>query len=95
MCSQRKPIALSLEAADKLYKKAKLKNKVLFCAFNRRHDPQLRKMHQSIKQGDIGELRMIKICSRDPPSHCNPAYMKLSGGIFLDSMVHDFDMITG
>jgi hypothetical protein len=47
--------------------------------------------------GSVGDLHMVRITSRDPAPPPIP-YIKVSGGIFLDMMIHDFDMarfITG
>ncbi len=46
---------------------------------------------QAYDAGKIGEAHILKITSRDPEPP-NPAYIKVSGGIFLDMTIHDFDM---
>ncbi len=43
-------------------------------------------------EGRIGHVHIVKITSRDPEPP-PPAYIKVSGGIFLDMTIHDFDMI--
>ena len=45
-----------------------------------------------MKSGKIGELNVLKICSRDPAAP-PVSYIKVSGGIFLDMTIHDFDMV--
>ncbi len=59
--------------------------------FNRRFDHNFKKVHELVKQGKVGTPQIIKITSRDPAP---PAieYVKVSGGIFLDMTIHDFDM---
>jgi myo-inositol 2-dehydrogenase/D-chiro-inositol 1-dehydrogenase len=59
--------------------------------FNRRFDPNFAKLHRQLRQGRIGKLEMLAITSRDPgPPPL--AYIKVSGGMFRDMMIHDFDM---
>lgn len=60
-------------------------------AFNRRFDPNFANMQSRIVAGEIGAVEIVTILSRDP----NPpplSYIKTSGGIFRDMMIHDFDM---
>ncbi len=59
--------------------------------FNRRHDPQFFRLKQQIVQGRIGDLETLIITSRDP-SPPPIEYIKVSGGLFVDMMIHDFDM---
>ncbi|MEE8428412.1 MAG: inositol 2-dehydrogenase [Gammaproteobacteria bacterium] len=59
--------------------------------FNRRFDPNFRKVRQMIVDGKIGQPHILRITSRDPaPPPIE--YIKVSGGIFLDMTIHDFDM---
>lgn len=59
--------------------------------FQRRFDPTFAQIKQMIAAGKIGEPQIIKITSRDPePPPLD--YIKVSGGIFLDMTIHDFDM---
>ncbi len=59
--------------------------------FNRRFDHNFARINQVTKDGQIGEAHIIKITSRDPEPP-PVAYVKVSGGIFLDMAIHDFDM---
>lgn len=61
--------------------------------FQRRFDPQIRKVYDMIQEGAIGQLRVIKTTSRDPPAMVSPEYLKNSPGLFFDSAVHDMDVI--
>ena len=60
--------------------------------FNRRFDPSFAQVRELVTSGRIGQPHIIRITSRDPepPSH---EYIKVSGGIFLDMTIHDFDMV--
>ena len=86
-----KPVDLSLAkvvAALDAVKKAGIKLQV---GFNRRFDHNFRRVREYVESGAIGEPHLIKITSRDPAPP--PAeYVSVSGGIFLDMMIHDFDM---
>jgi len=59
--------------------------------FNRRFDPNFRKVRDMVAAGKIGRLHMLRITSRDPAPP-SPEYAKVSGGMFLDMTIHDFDM---
>ena len=60
--------------------------------FNRRFDSEFQSVKDKITKGEVGDIHIIKITSRDPsPPPIN--YIKSSGGIFLDMTIHDFDMI--
>ncbi len=63
----------------------------LMVGFNRRFDRNFMRCHESVATGQIGEPQIIKITSRDPaPPSID--YIKVSGGIFLDMTIHDWDM---
>jgi myo-inositol 2-dehydrogenase / D-chiro-inositol 1-dehydrogenase len=68
------------------------KNDVKFqIGFNRRFDPNFKAVKKAIVDGKIGDIRFISITSRDPgPPPIE--YIKVSGGIFMDMTIHDFDM---
>jgi myo-inositol 2-dehydrogenase/D-chiro-inositol 1-dehydrogenase len=86
-----KPIDLTLEkiqSALAAVKKAGVKFQV---GFNRRYDPNFKKIADAVRAGTIGQPQIVKITSRDPgPPPID--YVKVSGGIFLDMTIHDFDM---
>lgn len=86
-----KPIALDLEQIDEtltIVKEAKVKFQV---GFNRRFDVNFRRVRDVISSGEIGEPHILRITSRDPaPPPIE--YAKVSGGMFLDMTIHDFDM---
>jgi len=59
--------------------------------FNRRFDPQFTTLQQRVANGDIGDIETLLIISRDP-SPPPIEYVKVSGGLFRDMMIHDFDI---
>ncbi len=59
--------------------------------FNRRFDHNFKKVHDLIREGKIGDPHIVKITSRDPAPP-PPEYARVSGGMFLDMTIHDFDM---
>ena len=59
--------------------------------FNRRFDHNFRAIKKAVLDGKIGDIHMVKITSRDPEPP-NPEYIHLSGGMFMDMTIHDFDM---
>jgi len=59
--------------------------------FNRRYDPNHRALAQAVREGEIGALELLIITSRDP-ALASIEYMRVSGGIFRDMTIHDFDL---
>lgn len=60
--------------------------------FNRRFDHNFRSAKEAVEAGKIGTQHIIKITSRDPEAP-PISYVKVSGGMFLDMTIHDFDMV--
>lgn len=60
--------------------------------FNRRYDHNFAAVHKAVQDGKVGEMNILKITSRDPAAPPID-YIKVSGGIFLDMTIHDFDMV--
>ncbi len=87
-----KPVDHSIEkiqaVADALKEHPDIKFQV---GFNRRFDHNFAAIRKAYDDGKIGEAHILKITSRDPEPP-NLAYIKVSGGIFLDMTIHDFDM---
>ncbi|XP_050493041.1 inositol 2-dehydrogenase-like [Bombus huntii] len=88
-----KPIAEDNANSIKCYETAKKVGKPLFCAFNRRFDPSYSAVRSRVRNGEIGHVQIIKTVSRDSPLP-SIEYLKMSGGIFHDCMVHDIDIMT-
>lgn len=63
----------------------------LLIGFNRRFDANFAKVKQMVDTGAIGDPHILRITSRDPAPP-PISYIKVSGGIFMDMMIHDFDM---
>ncbi|MDR1531725.1 MAG: inositol 2-dehydrogenase [Clostridiales bacterium] len=59
--------------------------------FNRRFDSNFKAVRDAVATGKIGDVEIIKITSRDPAPP-PPEYIAVSGGMFLDMTIHDFDM---
>jgi myo-inositol 2-dehydrogenase/D-chiro-inositol 1-dehydrogenase len=60
--------------------------------FNRRFDPTFARVRKAVTDGDVGDVQIVKITSRDPEAP-PVSYVESSGGIFLDMTIHDFDMV--
>jgi len=86
-----KPIDYDLEKVHEAIDTAKGANVKLQIGFCRRFDKNHRGIYEAIQSKNFGRVQLIKITSRDPePPPIE--YVKKSGGIFYDMMVHDFDM---
>jgi myo-inositol 2-dehydrogenase/D-chiro-inositol 1-dehydrogenase len=86
-----KPIALDLKKIDKALEAVEENRVMLQVGFNRRFDIGNRRLREIAKAGTIGKPEMCVINSRDPAPP-PMEYIKVSGGIFLDMMIHDFDL---
>ncbi len=86
-----KPIAADLGAIDEALAAVEQAGVKLQIGFNRRFDPTFSRIKQAIDSGEIGTPQILHIISRDPaPPPIE--YIKVSGGIFFDMTIHDFDM---
>ena len=86
-----KPVDLSLERARACQKVIAPTGKPVMIGFNRRFDPNFGAMKAALKAGEIGKPELLSITSFDPAPP-PVAYVKVSGGLFRDMMIHDFDM---
>ena len=86
-----KPIDLDLARVDAAWAKIAAKAPFVMLGFNRRFDPSFREVHERVAQGEIGTVRALRITSRDPQPP-PAAYLGISGGMFRDMTIHDFDM---
>lgn len=87
-----KPVDHDIEKINKVIKALRNSNVLYQVGFNRRFDHNFRAAKQAIVDNKIGKINIIKITSRDPaPPPLD--YIKVSGGLFLDMMIHDFDMV--
>lgn len=86
-----KPIARDLESIDELLVHAEEQGVKFQTGFNRRFDRNFAALRNRILGGEIGDLWMLKITSRDPEPP-PLSYLQDSGGLFFDMTIHDFDM---
>ena len=86
-----KPIAHSLEAIDRALDAVSKAGVQLQVGFNRRFDANFARVRQAVASGEIGVPRLLHIISRDPAPP-PLAYVRVSGGMFMDMTIHDFDM---
>ena len=86
-----KPIALNLPAVDEALAVVAESGVKLQIGFNRRFDPNFRGVRDAVRAGEAGAPYLVQITSRDPAPP-TLRYIEGSGGLFLDMMIHDFDM---
>ena len=87
-----KPIDHDLSKIKKVVEALKGSNIKYQVGFNRRHDHNFAAVKQAINDGKVGDVHIIKITSRDPEPP-SAEYAAVSGGMFLDMTIHDFDMV--
>lgn len=86
-----KPVDLSLERARACQAAAAKNGQPVMIGFNRRFDPHFAALKAALDAGEVGSAEMLAITSYDPaPPPIE--YIKVSGGLFRDMMIHDFDM---
>ena len=89
MCE--KPVSMKVSTIEETLKVVEKNKSTLMIGFNRRFDPNFAELESIIRRGDIGDVELCTVISRDP-SPPPAEYVKSSGGIFADMMIHDFDM---
>lgn len=86
-----KPVSFSVEETEEALKAVEKAGIQLQVGFNRRFDPNFRKIRLLVQEGVVGKPHILRITSRDPePPGLD--YIKSSGGLFMDMTIHDFDM---
>lgn len=86
-----KPVDLTVDKIKAVIKAVDEAGVKLQIGFNRRYDHNFAHIKELAQNGKIGDIQTVKITSRDPePPSID--YVKVSGGLFLDMTVHDFDM---
>ncbi|HZS76645.1 MAG TPA: inositol 2-dehydrogenase [Ktedonobacteraceae bacterium] len=86
-----KPVAFDLPAIERALKAVERAGVKLQIGFNRRFDANFQRVRKAIEGGEIGEPRLLHITSYDPePPPLE--YIRVSGGLFVDMSIHDFDM---
>ena len=89
MCE--KPVSLSVATIHETLKVVEKNKSTLMIGFNRRFDPNFAELEARIRKGAVGDVEMVTVIRRDPaPPPVD--YVKRSGGLFRDMMIHDFDM---
>ena len=86
-----KPVDMSADRIRDCMEAVAKANVPFLTAFNRRFDPNFAHVQSRIAAGDIGAVEIVTIQSRDP-SPPPVSYIKSSGGLFRDMMIHDLDM---
>ena len=86
-----KPVDLTLERARTCADAVHRAGVACLIGFQRRYDPTFSALKARIEHGEIGEPEMLVVTSRDPGAP--PVdYIRRSGGIFKDMLIHDFDI---
>jgi myo-inositol 2-dehydrogenase/D-chiro-inositol 1-dehydrogenase len=86
-----KPIAHSLPVIDRALAAVEKAGVKLQIGFNRRFDANFARVRQAVVSGEVGTPRLMHIVSRDPAPP-PVSYIRVSGGMFMDMTIHDFDM---
>lgn len=89
-----KPVAMEVPAARELAQRLEGKDARVMLGFNRRFDPNFASAHNLVQPGsceEVGPVEQLTIISRDPAAPPKE-YIAVSGGIFKDMTIHDFDM---
>lgn len=87
-----KPISKDLSEIKAVMEQLEKSNVKYQVGFNRRFDHNFHAVRSAIIDGKIGDVQIVKITSRDPDTP-PIEYVKVSGGMFLDMTIHDFDMV--
>ena len=86
-----KPVDLNLNRAKECLDKVSTANNSIMIGFNRRFDPNFAQLKKSLDNGEIGNRELLTITSFDPAPP-PISYIKTSGGLYRDMMIHDFDL---
>ncbi len=87
-----KPVAFEPETIEEVVKAARKAGIKLQVGFNRRSDPSLLDLMEAVRSGQIGEVHTIRVTNRDPKAPPID-FVKRSGGLFFDFVIHDFDTV--
>ncbi len=85
-----KPVAMETTAVDQLRTDLAGLDPIVMLGFNRRFDPSFHAIHTAVEAGEVGTVEQVTIISRDPAAPPKE-YIAVSGGIFKDMTIHDFD----
>ncbi|UTC56960.1 inositol 2-dehydrogenase [Treponema sp. OMZ 305] len=87
-----KPVSQDIAKIRQVMEKLKGTNLKYQVGFNRRFDHNFEAVRAAVAHGDVGDVHIVRITSRDPAPP-PPEYAAVSGGMFLDMTIHDFDMV--
>lgn len=87
-----KPLDLTIAHCEEMVEACKNAGVKLQVGFNRRFDHNFKKVREAVEKGIVGEPHIVRIASRDPAAP-PIEYVRVSGGIFIDMTIHDFDMM--
>ena len=86
-----KPVDLDAARIRRCLAVVEKSGRPLMIGFNRRFDPNFASLEKRLRQGEAGAIEIVSVISRDP-SPPPVDYVRRSGGLFRDMMIHDFDM---
>lgn len=86
-----KPIDLDMDRVKACWAEIGRLDPLVMIGFNRRFDPTFQELRRRLSDGAVGKLEQLTITSRDPGPP-PAAYIKVSGGLFRDMTIHDFDL---
>ena len=87
-----KPVSQDITKIRQVMEKLKGTKLKYQVGFNRRFDHNFEAVRAAVANGDVGDVHIVRITSRDPAPP-PPEYAAVSGGMFLDMTIHDFDMV--
>ena len=87
-----KPIDVDLNKVEDCRERLAKFDVPLQLGFNRRFDPSHRAVHDAVRAGEVGDLELLVITSRDPGPPPPRPILEACGGLFRDTTIHDFDM---
>jgi myo-inositol 2-dehydrogenase/D-chiro-inositol 1-dehydrogenase len=91
-CFCEKPLSGDLDETVALVGEVEAAGATVQVGFMRRFDPGIRALRGAIERGELGRVHTLHVATHDhePPPE---AYVAVSGGMFRDQLIHDFDMI--
>jgi len=87
-----KPVAFEPAAIEDVLKAVRSARIKLQVGFNRRSDPSLLDLMEAVREGTVGDVHTVRVTNRDPKAPPID-FVKRSGGLFFDFVIHDFDTV--
>jgi myo-inositol 2-dehydrogenase/D-chiro-inositol 1-dehydrogenase len=87
-----KPIDVDINKVEECKEKLRAFDVPLQLGFNRRFDPSHAGVQKAVARGDVGNLELLVITSRDPGPPPPRPILEACGGLFRDTTIHDMDM---